>query len=163
MPGVSASRVEERVLALLKRRHTVAPEDDRAFGHFNVEERYNQVQGLFTGIRILVWIVGTGTLAAGVIGVSNIMLVIVRERTHEIGIRRAIGATPWSIMIQIILEAILLTSVAGYLGLIGGMALIDGVASMMASTGASPQMFTNPGVSVDSALKVKGRLFNSMS
>jgi len=153
VPGVPASRVEERVLALLKRRHTVAPEDDRAFGHFNVEERYNQVQGLFTGIRILVWIVGTGTLAAGVIGVSNIMLVIVRERTHEIGIRRAIGATPWSIMIQIILEAILLTSVAGYLGLIGGMALIDGVASMMASSGASPQMFTNPGVSVNSALK----------
>jgi len=151
--GVPASQVEKKALAVLARRHTVAPDDDRAFGHYNVEERYNQVQGLFTGIRILVWIVGTGTLAAGIIGVSNIMLVIVRERTHEIGVRRAIGATPLSIMSQIVLESVLLTSVAGYLGLIGGMFLVDGVARFLEQAGAASQMFTHPSVSLDSAIQ----------
>ena len=72
----------------------MAPDDARAFGHFNLEEEFDKMQGLFTGIRILIWMVGIGTLAAGAIGVSNIMLIIVKERTKEIGIRRAVGATP---------------------------------------------------------------------
>ena len=151
--GVPASAVEEKTLALLVRRHRVAPDDKRAFGHFNLEEEYNQIQGLFGGIRLLIWIVGIGTLAAGVIGVSNIMLVIVRERTHEIGIRRAIGATPLWVMGQILLEAILLTASAGYVGLIGGVALVDFIASMLSTSGANMEMFANPNVSLDSAMK----------
>jgi putative ABC transport system permease protein len=94
-------------------------------------------------------IAGIGTLTAGVIGVSNIMLVIVRERTHEIGIRRALGATPLSIVGQIVLEAILLTSTAGYLGLVAGMVLVELAARFV--TGA--QMFINPYVSTASALQ----------
>jgi putative ABC transport system permease protein len=151
--GVPASVAEEKVLALLRQRHRVHPEDRRAFGHFNLEEEYDKVQGLFAGIRALIWIVGIGTLAAGVIGVSNIMLVIVRERTHEIGVRRAIGATPASVMGQIILEAILLTSVAGYLGLIAGMGAMDLTASMLSADGGQMQMFMNPGVDLNSAMQ----------
>ena len=96
-----------------------------------------------------------GTLAAGVIGVSNIMLVIVRERTNEIGIRRAIGATPGSIMRQVMLEAVLLTSVAGYAGLFLGIGLMDLLAWAMASSGSEVDMFSNPGVDLPSA----GRAF----
>jgi putative ABC transport system permease protein len=150
---VPASIAEEKVLTLLRQRHRVHPEDDRAFGHFNLEEEYEQVQGLFLGIRTLIWIVGIGTLAAGVIGVSNIMLVIVRERTHEIGVRRAIGAPPASVMSQIILEAILLTSVAGYVGLIVGMGLMDLTATLLAAGGGQTQMFNNPGVDLASAMQ----------
>jgi len=150
---VPASIAEDKVLTLLRQRHRVHPEDDRAFGHFNLEEEYEQVQGLFLGIRTLIWIVGIGTLAAGVIGVSNIMLVIVRERTHEIGVRRAIGAPPASVMSQIILEAILLTSVAGYVGLIVGMGLMDLTATLLAAGGGQTQMFKNPGVDLASAMQ----------
>jgi len=150
---VPASVAEQKVLSLLKRRHQINPDDDRALGHFNLEEEYEQVQGLFGGIRVLIWIVGIGTLAAGVIGVSNIMLVIVRERTHEIGVRRAIGATPLNIIVQILMEATLLTGVAGYLGLIAGMALTDFVSYTLANEGASTEMFMNPGVEIATAMK----------
>ena len=108
---------------------------------------------LFLGIRTLVWIVGVGTLAAGVIGVSNIMLVIVKERTNEIGIRRAVGATPFSITLQIMLEAIVLTSVAGYAGLIAGIGLPAFISYILTSQGIDPQMFHNPDVSIPTALK----------
>jgi len=151
--GVPASMAEEQTLALLRQRHRVHPEDQRAFGHFNLEKEYRQVQGLFAGIRALIWIVGIGTLAAGVIGVSNIMLVIVRERTHEIGIRRAIGASPISVMGQIILESLLLTAGAGYLGLVAGMALIDVAARFLAKVPTQNQMFANPGVDPSSAMQ----------
>lgn len=158
--GVPASETEENVIDLLRRRHRVAPDDDRAIGHFNVEEEFTKVQGLFLGIRLLIWIVGTGTLAAGVIGVSNIMLVIVRERTKEIGVRRAIGATPVTIMGQIVLEAVLLTAAAGYFGLILGMLVVDQVARALPEGGAS-QMFSRPEVAVTAALQALAILIGS--
>jgi len=149
--GVPASQAENEVLALLRKRHDVAPDDEQALGHFNLEEEFNEIQGLFAGIRVLVWIVGIGTLAAGAIGVSNIMLVIVRERTKEIGVRRAIGATPSWIVLQIVFEAVLLTSMAGYLGLFAGMGLMDLIAWLLTRSGAEPDMFSNPGVDLGSA------------
>jgi putative ABC transport system permease protein len=152
-PGVPASAVESRVLALLRQRHRVAPDDERAFGHFNLEQEFERVQALFAGIRALIWIVGSGTLAAGVIGVSNIMLVIVRERTHEIGVRRAVGATPWTVMGQIMLEAFLLTAVAGYLGLGAGVAAIELTDRLLVAGGATDGMFRAPDVSSASALQ----------
>ncbi len=97
-PDVPASVAEDRVLDLLRARHRVAPDDSRAFGHYNLAEEYLKLQNLFAGIRILVWLVGSGTLAAGAIGVSNIMLIIVKERTKEIGVRRAVGARPLAIV-----------------------------------------------------------------
>ena len=145
---VPGSVVEEKVLKLLRERHRVAPDDQRAFGHFNVEEEFNKVSGLFAGIRGLVWIVGIGTLSAGVIGVSNIMLVIVRERTNEIGIRRAVGATPAAITGQIVFEALILTTTAGYLGLVAGVGVVEAIAKFLPPA----EMFRNPEVPFQSAI-----------
>jgi putative ABC transport system permease protein len=155
-PGVPATALEKKALALLRERHRIAPDDQRALGHFNSEVEFNKISGLFLGIRTLVWIVGIGTLSAGVIGVSNIMLVIVRERTNEIGIRRAVGATPWTISLQIIMESLILTGFAGYLGLVAGVAVVEGIASLIASSPA--QFFRNPDVPFQSAVFTLGVL-----
>ena len=152
-PGVPASVAQESVLALLRSRHQVAPDDKRAIGGFNLEEQFGKIQGLFAGIGALMWLVGVGTLAAGAIGVSNIMLIIVRERTKEIGLRRAVGATPLWIVLQILVEAVILTSAAGLLGLCAGVGVMELVASLIPATaaGGGPQMFQNPGVSFANA------------
>ncbi len=153
-PGHAASKVEERVLDVLRTRHKVDPSDRRGIGHFNLEEEFGKVQGLFRGIQILMWIIGLGTLSAGAIGVSNIMLIVVRERTREIGIRRAIGATPRSVITQIVLEAVILTSLAGLLGLVAGVAAMEGVNALLpAGGGDQPSMFQNPGVNLGDALE----------
>lgn len=123
--GASASVVEDKVIAIIKRRHKIAPDDVQAVGHVNLEKQFKQFAMLFGGINVLTWIVGIGTLLAGVIGVSNIMLVIVKERTQEIGIMRAIGATPWKIITQIISESVFLTTIAGYLGIFFGILLLE--------------------------------------
>ncbi len=123
--GLSASVVEDKVISLIKKRHKIAPDDVQAIGHVNIEKQFKQFAMLFGGIRILTWIVGIGTLLAGVIGVSNIMLVIVKERTKEIGIMRAIGATPRVIISQIITESVFLTTIAGYIGLFFGIFLLE--------------------------------------
>ena len=111
-----------------------------------LEENFGRLMGLFTGISILNWIVGIGTLFAGVIGVSNIMLIIVKERTKEIGIRKSIGATPLSIISLILQESIVLTAVAGYIGLVLGTFLLEGVNYAMSELGAQSEMFQHPGV-----------------
>jgi putative ABC transport system permease protein len=152
-PDVPASVAEARVGDILKQIHKIAPEDIRAIGSWNTEEEFRKLQGLFTGIRILVWVVGIGTLLAGVIGVSNIMLIVVRERTREIGIRRAIGATPFSIMSQVMMESVMLTLLAGYLGLISGIYLLELVSSLLSESGEGGGMFYNPGVELGIALK----------
>lgn len=144
--GIPVSVVEEKAIKILKQRHGIAPSDDRAIGHFNLEQEFRKFQGLFTGISVLVWIVGIGTLIAGIIGVSNIMLVVVKERTKEIGIQRAIGATPGKIISQIIAEAIVLTTFAGYFGLVVGVGLLELINYALESTGGSSDMFYHPGV-----------------
>ena len=153
--GVPASVAEKKVLDILRARHKVSPQDNRGIGHFNLEEEYAKIQGLFVGIKLLMWIVGVGTLAAGAIGVSNIMLIIVRERTKELGLRRAIGATPWKVQGQIILEAVLLTLGSGLLGLSAGVGVLELVSRLLPSAGAGgePQMFQNPGVTLQVALQ----------
>jgi putative ABC transport system permease protein len=151
-PSVPASVAEERVLALLRARHTVAPDDQRAFGHWNMEKEFGKIQSLFGGIGALVWLVGIGTLAAGAIGVSNIMLIIVKERTKEIGIRRAVGARPSAIVAQIVTESVILTAAAGYAGLVAGIALMALVGSLIPADGGNT-MFINPDVGVGQALQ----------
>jgi putative ABC transport system permease protein len=143
---IPVSVVEEKTIRLLKQRHSIAPADDAAVGHFNLKKEYDQMQGLFFGIRFLVWIVGTGTLLAGVIGVSNIMLVVVRERTKEIGIQRALGATPWKVISQIIMESVVLTTFAGYFGLVVGVGLLELINFLLGSSGANTEMFVHPGI-----------------
>ncbi|HNS18351.1 MAG TPA: ABC transporter permease [Bacteroidales bacterium] len=149
---VPASVVEAKAKKLLAERHGIHPEDQRAIGSFNLEKEFNKMTGLFTGIHILIWIVGAGTLFAGVVGVSNIMLIVVRERTKEIGIQRAIGATPWNIMIQVIIESVILTTAAGYIGLVVGVGILEGVNVAMAKTGTSSNMFRNPEIDFQMAM-----------
>jgi putative ABC transport system permease protein len=125
--GVPASLVERRVKEVLAERHWVAPTDLKAFGSANVEEQFNKIQGLFQGIAGFSWIVSIGTILAGIIGVSNIMLIVVKERTKEIGVRKALGATPWSIISLVITESVVITAFAGYLGLLLGVGLVEGI------------------------------------
>lgn len=149
---VPVSIVQQKAIAVLSNRHHIAPNDKLAFGHWNTEKEFQKFVGLFRGIRILVWFVGTMTLIAGIIGVSNIMLVIVKERTREIGIRRAIGATPWKIISNIILESILLTAFAGYFGLVVGVGMLEMVSKGLIMFGRSTDMFQNPGVDFQIAI-----------
>lgn len=142
--NVPASLAEEKVLAFMKQRHHINPKDTQAIGHFNVEKEFKKMTGLFNGINGLVWIVGIGTLLAGIIGVSNIMLIIVKERTREIGVKRALGATPANIISQIILESVSLTTLAGYIGLVIGVALLSLIDKIMVSSGANSQFFLHP-------------------
>ncbi len=149
--NVPAEQAEEKAMALLKERHKIAPDDNRAIGHWNMEKEFSKLSGLFAGIKLLVWFVGLGTLMAGVIGVSNIMLIVVKERTREIGVRRAIGATPVAIVSQLIMESVTLTAIAGYSGLVVGIGLLELVNKYVPVTEGS--MFVHPGVDLGVALK----------
>jgi len=120
-----ASVLEERIRSVLAEQHRLHPDDQRAIGSYNSQEEFERVVNLFAGIRGLVWIVGTATLLSGVVGVSNILLITVRERTSEIGVRRALGATQLQVVWMIVQEALLLTSVAGYSGLVVGVAVLE--------------------------------------
>jgi len=122
--NIDASFVEQEIKKILKAQNDIAPNDERAVGSFNISETFKMFSYLFLGIRVLIWIVGLGTLLAGAIGVSNIMLVSVRERTKEIGIRRALGAKPKDIISQIINESLVLTAIAGFFGLSLGVGIL---------------------------------------
>ena len=115
--GVHMKDVEGRMREVIARAHDIDPTDEKGVMIFNTEVLFGLMDSIFRGVDILIWLVGLGTLLAGMIGVSNIMMVTVKERTSEIGIRRAIGATPRDILMQIILESIILTAVAGMLGI----------------------------------------------
>lgn len=144
-PGVPASVAEQKAIEVLKERHKIAPEDRTAIGHWNAQEEFEKLTGLFSGIKILVWIVGIGTLLAGVIGITNIMLIVVKERTKEIGVKRALGATPLNIISQLITESIFLTTIAGYFGLMTGYWSIELLRLLLPPGG----MFQNPEINLD--------------
>ena len=116
--GYKVSDVTPKIRTVVARAHHVDPTDEKALPAFNMESMFNMMDNLFNGVDFLAWLVGIGTLLAGAIGVSNIMMVTVKERTTEIGIRRAIGATPRNILTQIIAESITLISVAGMSGIV---------------------------------------------
>ena len=123
--GVVMSKITDRIRETVARAHYVDPTDEQGAIVFNTELMFQMVDNLFKGVNFLIWLVGLGTLLAGAIGVSNIMMVTVRERTTEIGIRRAIGATPRMILSQIISESILLTLVAGMSGILFGVMILQ--------------------------------------
>jgi putative ABC transport system permease protein len=150
--GVPATVVLEKAKTLLKSRHSISPDDERAVGSFNLQEEYMKMKNLFMGIDALIWIVGIGTLLAGVIGVSNIMLIVVKERTKEIGIQRAIGATPFAIKSQIVIESVFLTTIAGYVGLSLGVGALELINYLLITTGASADMFNHPEVEFNKAI-----------
>lgn len=141
----NAAVVDVKVKDLLKKRHRIHPDDPQGINSDNIAEEFAEVMGLFTGISIIVWIVGIGSLMAGVIGVGNIMLIIVKERTKEIGIRKAMGATPASIVSMILLESVFITTLAGYFGLIAGMGVIF---LMKLAAGDGGDFFANPEIDI---------------
>ena len=124
-PGYRAAHVQQRIRTVVAQAHDVDPTDEKAVFFINTEVMFSMVDSLFHGVNILVWLVGIGTLLAGAIGVSNIMMVTVRERTTEIGIRRAIGATPRMILSQIISESIALTLAAGMAGILFAITILQ--------------------------------------
>lgn len=123
--SVKMSTLTERIRATVARAHTVDPEDEQGVMVFNTEVLFSILDSLFSGVNFLIWLIGIGTLLAGAIGVSNIMMVTVRERTVEIGIRRAIGATPKAILVQIISESMVLTAVAGMSGILFAVGILQ--------------------------------------
>jgi putative ABC transport system permease protein len=150
--GVEVKKLEDQVRGILAKRHRFSEKDEQAIGLNNNEEEWKRFQGLFGAIRLFVSVIGTFTLIAGAVGVSNIMLIIVKERTREIGIRKAIGATPWSIVSQILMESIFITAFSGYLGLLAGVGLLSGISYLIDSTGAKLPYFTRPEVDFGVAL-----------
>ncbi|MGQ7867992.1 ABC transporter permease [Sunxiuqinia sp. sy24] len=149
--------IEERIRNTFARKHRFDVTDESALGMYNKLENYIQTMRIFQAIKIFIWIIGIGTLIAGIVGVSNIMLIVVKERTKEIGIRKAIGASPASVIGLILLESILITTVAGYIGLVLGTGLMELINySMVQSAGDATQqgetIFMNPTVDFGVAL-----------
>lgn len=150
--GVDGFVLEAAVIKLLQQRHQVSPEDKRAIRSFNMAEPAKMVNGLFLAINGFIWFVGLGTLMAGIVGVSNIMIITVKERTREIGIRKALGATPFGIVSTLLMESILVTAIAGYAGLALGVGLLELVAFGLRSVGANLPFFQNPEVNFQVAI-----------
>lgn len=151
-PGIHASVAEQEVKQFLHERKKVDPNDFGVLGSFNLQAEFDKIHGLFTGINVFSWIVAIGTIMAGAIGVGNIMLIVVKERTREIGLRKALGATPASIIGMIVQESILITAVAGYFGLVVGVLLLEGISQIMLANGGSAGMFRNPEVDFKTAI-----------
>lgn len=148
----SMSKVQYKVEALLKRVHAIHPKDTQALVKVNTEAIFSMIDSLFTGVSILVWMIGLGTLLAGAIGVSNIMVVTVKERTTEIGIRRAIGATPRDILTMVMSESIVLTLLAGMSGITMAVVILQVMESVTHTDFPTAQFQISFGVAVGSAL-----------
>jgi putative ABC transport system permease protein len=147
--GVPVRVIQDKILEVLKQQHQIAPEDKEAVFNMNIEEQFKMFNYLGIGIAALIWIVGLGTIFAGAIGVSNIMLVTVRERTKEIGIRRALGATPRDIIGQILSESIVLTGIAGITGIVVGVGLLRATGIVLSQ---GDQFFKDPQISFGMAV-----------
>jgi putative ABC transport system permease protein len=147
--NVKIKTIEEKVKDVLRAKHLISPLDNNAVMTMNIQDMFLMFRYLFLGIATLIWIVGMGTLIAGVVGISNIMLVTVKERTNEIGIKRALGAKPKVITRQIMMESLFLTFIAGFLGMFFGILVL---VLTEKATEASDGMFTNPTISFTMAI-----------
>lgn len=143
-----AQQAEQRAIAALAARHRFDPTDERAVWVNNNVENADMFNGIFGGISAFLWVIGVGTIIAGIVGVSNIMLIVVKERTKEIGIRKALGATPGNVVGQIIMEALFVTGIAGYMGLVCGVGLMEVIAKGVPGS----EMFRNPTVDLGVAM-----------
>ncbi len=145
----TSQAMTEEIRQTLAQLHRFDPEDQRAIYVRNNIEEFKRFLSLFASIRLFIWIIGIGTIIAGVVGVSNIMMIVVKERTQEIGIRKAMGATPWSVITLILMESVLITAFAGYIGLVMGVGLLELVSPMFES---ADTFFKNPSVDVRVAI-----------
>ena len=144
--GIDIEQMEEDIILTLKGLHKVHPEDERAFGSVNLGKEIGRVTSFLTGMQFLTWFIGIATLIAGVFAIGNILLITVKERTKEIGIRRAIGAKPKEIRQQIILESVFLTTIAGMLGIIFGGSILYVIDSTIGS--GDEAVLVNPTVNI---------------
>lgn len=142
----SITELRPGILAFMRDRHSIHPDDERAVGNFDLFKEFQKVQDLFMVLKFIAYFVGTLVLLSGIIGISNIMLIVVKERTKEIGIRRALGATPGAIRSQILLEAISLTIIAGMFGIAVATGLLAILNMILASMPTDGMMFINPSV-----------------
>jgi len=145
--GVSITGLKSKILEVIREQRSIHPEDLRAIGNFDLAEQYNRIMGLFTILTFVGYFVGALVLMSGVIGISNIMLIVVKERTKEIGIRRALGASPWEVRSQILQESLVLTIISGMAGIsaaAGGIWLMN---SILESVG-EVENFANPTVDI---------------
>ena len=143
--------VINKIKSIIKEQNFISPTDPQAVSAINLAAQFETFNNAFLGIDILIWIVGVGTLLAGIIGVSNIMMVTVKERTKEIGVRRALGARPWNIISQIMSESLLITAMAGLMGLTVGVFLLD-VVDQLIGDPVGETMLLHPAVSIQVAL-----------
>lgn len=150
--GADPFKLEDDIVALLKQRHKISPEDKRAIEVANKARDAREINEMFTGLNAFIWVVGIGTLLAGIVGVSNIMIITVKERTREIGIRKALGARPSSIVGSLLFESVMVTSIAGYSGLVMGVALLEGVSAMLRKFNIELPYFQRPEVDLTIAL-----------
>lgn len=155
--GHSITDLKEQVVSILKQNRKVHPDDNRAIGYFDLYEQFNRVQSLFWAIKFIAYFVGILVLLSGIIGVSNIMLIVVKERTKEIGIRRALGEQPGSIKLQVLMESVFLTTISGMAGISFGALVIYGINALLEMSGPV-DMFLNPSVSVGVVLGALGIL-----
>lgn len=142
----SITELKPGILAFMRERHSIHPDDERAVGNFDLFAEFQKVQDLFMVLKFIAYFVGTLVLLSGIIGISNIMLIVVKERTNEIGIRRALGATPGAIRSQILLEAIFLTIIAGMFGIAVATGLLAILNMILATMPTDGMMFVNPSV-----------------
>ena len=142
----SITALKPGIIKFIKERHTIHPDDERAVGNFDLFQEFKKVQDLFLVLKFIAYFVGTLVLLSGIIGISNIMLIVVKERTKEIGIRRALGATPRAIRSQILLEAIFLTIIAGMFGIAVATGLLAILNMVLATMPTEGMMFINPSV-----------------
>ena len=150
-PDVQMLPVINKIKSIIKEQNFISPTDPQAVSAINLAAQFETFNNAFLGIDILIWIVGVGTLLAGIIGVSNIMMVTVKERTKEIGVRRALGAKPWNIISQIMSESLLITAMAGLMGLTVGVFLLD-VVDQLIGDPVGETMLLHPAVSIQVAL-----------
>ena len=141
------TKIKDKIIDIVRKNHKIHPDDERAIGHFDLNEEYSRVQRLFVAIRVIAYFVGTLVLLSGIIGVSNIMLIVVKERTKEIGIRRSLGASPWNIRSQILTESVFLTIISGMAGIVFSSLLIYLINLAIDSSGPV-DMFANPSVNI---------------
>ncbi len=144
---VPITNIKEQIINLMKENHKIHPEDTRAIGFFDLNEQFQRVVSLFGALELIAYFVGILVLLSGIIGVSNIMLIVVKERTKEIGIRRALGESPWSIKKQILMESIFLTIISGMAGIAFGALIIYGINYLLEVSGPV-MMFVNPSVNL---------------
>lgn len=151
-PTEDIGAIITHIKQILFAQNEIAPDDPQAVAVINIAEMFQTFNLLFTGIDVLIWIVGMGTLLAGIIGVSNIMMVTVKERTKEIGVRRALGAKPFDIISQVISESLLLTAMAGLLGLSAGVFLLDFINRLLLAMPSDEIIIKDPSVNIQTAV-----------